>query len=45
VGVVLETSKDNIKIITTDNVVQVISNMDFDEKITIRNLVAKNKVG
>lgn len=44
-GVVLETSKDNIKIITTDNVVQVISNMDFDEKITIRNLVAKNKVG
>lgn len=45
VGIVIETTKDNIKVIDTGNILQVVSNMDFDEKITIRHLVAKNKSG
>jgi hypothetical protein len=45
VGIVVETTKDNIKILDTSNVIQIIGNIDFDEKIVIKNLVAKNKQG
>lgn len=45
VGIVIETTKDNIKVIDTANILQVVNNMDFDEKISMRHLVAKNKSG
>ena len=41
----LETTKDNIKILDTNNTMQIISNMDYDSKINSRNIVAKNKSG
>lgn len=45
VGIVLETTKDTIKILDSNNVIQVINNIDFDSKITVKHLVAKNIVG
>jgi hypothetical protein len=45
VGIVIETQKDNIKILDSNNTVQIISNMDFDSQINTRNLIAKNRTG
>lgn len=45
VGVVVETTKDTIKILDSNNVIQVINNIDFDSKITTKHLVAKNIIG
>lgn len=41
----IETTKDNIKIINMNNVIQVVGNMDFDENIRTGHLVAVNKGG
>lgn len=45
IGIVIETSKDNIKIMDTNNSIQIVNNMDFDSKINTRNIIAKNKIG
>lgn len=45
IGIVIETQKDNIKILDTNNTIQIISNMDFDSTINTRNLAAKNRTG
>lgn len=45
IGIVVETTKDNIKILDSNNTIQVIGNMDFDSKINTRNIVAKNRTG
>ena len=44
-GIVLETQKDTIKILDTNNTIQIISNMDFDSTINTRALIAKNRTG
>lgn len=43
IGIVLESNKDHIKIIDTNNVMQIINNLDFKDKININHLIAKNK--
>jgi hypothetical protein len=43
VGIVIETTKDSIKIIDTNNDIQIINNIDFGEKVEGRHFVAKNK--
>lgn len=45
VGIVLETRKDNIKILDTNNNVQVIGNMDFDSILSTKNVRAINRSG
>jgi transcription elongation factor len=45
IGIVLETTKDNIKILDTNNTIQIIGNMEVDSKLNTRNIVAKNKTG
>jgi hypothetical protein len=45
VGIVLATRKDNIKILDTNNTIQVISNLDFDSKINSKALATKNRSG
>ena len=45
IGIVIETQKDNIKILDTNNTIQIISNMDFDSTINTKNLIAKNRTG
>ena len=45
VGIVLETRKDSIKLLDTNNTIQIISNMDFDSLISTKNLIAKNRNG
>lgn len=42
VGVVIETRKDNIKIVDINCTTQVVSNMDFDSIVNTRNFNAKN---
>lgn len=41
----IETQKDSIKILDTNNTIQIISNMDYDNTVTTRNLIAKNRTG
>lgn len=43
IGIVIETTKDNIKILDANNSIQIINNMDFDSKLNTRNIVAKNR--
>lgn len=45
IGIVLETTKDNIKILDTNNTIQIIGNLDFDSKLNTRNIIAKNRTG
>lgn len=45
IGIVLETTKDNIKILDTNNTIQIIGNLDFDSKLNTRNIIAKNRSG
>ena len=42
VGIVIETKKDNIKILDVNNTIQIISNMDFDSVLNTRSFTAKN---
>lgn len=43
VGIVLSTTKDNIKILDMNNTIQIINNLDFDSKINSGLLLTKNK--
>lgn len=43
VGIVLSTTKDNIKILDMNNTIQIINNLDFDSKINSSLLLTKNK--
>ncbi len=43
VGIVLSTTKDNIKILDMNNTVQIVNNLDFDSKINSQTLLTKNK--
>jgi hypothetical protein len=43
VGIVLSTTKDNIKILDMNNTIQIINNLDFDCKINSSLLLTKNK--
>ena len=43
IGIVLSTTKDNIKILDMKNTVQIINNLDFDSKINSTLLLTKNK--
>jgi hypothetical protein len=43
IGIVLSTTKDNIKILDMNNTVQIINNLDFDSKINSTLLLTKNK--
>ena len=43
IGIVLSTTKDNIKILNMNNTIQIINNLDFDSKINSTILLAKNK--
>ena len=43
IGIVLSTTKDNIKILNMNNTVQIINNLDFDSKINSSLLLIKNK--
>ena len=45
IGIVIETTKDNIKILDTNNTIQIIGNMEVDSKLNTKNIVAKNKSG
>jgi DNA-binding IscR family transcriptional regulator len=45
VGIVIATNKDNIKMLDTTNAIQIVGNLDYESKITTRNLSAKNKNG
>jgi len=45
VGIIISTNKDNIKMLDTTNVIQIVGNMDYESKINTHNLVAKNKSG
>lgn len=42
-GIVLSTTKDNIKILDMNNTIQIINNLDFDSKINSTLLLTKNK--
>jgi hypothetical protein len=41
----MSTAKDNIKMLDTNNTIQIINNLDFDSKLNTRNIVAKNRSG
>ncbi len=43
VGIVLSTTKDNIKILDMNNTIQIINNLDFDSKINSSLLLTKNR--
>ena len=43
VGIVLSTTKDNIKILSMNNTMQIINNLDFDSKINSTLLLTKNR--
>ena len=43
VGIVISTTKDNIKILDMNNTIQIINNLDFDSKINSMLLLTKNK--
>ena len=43
VGIVLSTTKDNIKILDMNNTIQIVNNLDFDSKINSGVLLTKNK--
>jgi len=43
VGVVLSTTKDNIKILDMNNTIQIVNNLDFDSKVNSILLLTKNK--
>ncbi len=43
VGIVLSTTKDNIKILDMNNTIQIVNNLDFDSKINSSVLLTKNK--
>lgn len=43
IGIVLSTTKDNIKILDMNNTIQIINNLDFDSKINSNLLLTKNK--
>ncbi len=43
IGIVLSTTKDNIKILDMDNTIQIINNLDFDSKINSTLFLTKNK--
>lgn len=43
IGIVLSTTKDNIKILDMNNTVQIINNLDFDSKVNSSLLLTKNK--
>lgn len=43
VGIVLSTTKDNIKILDIDNTIQIVNNLDFDSKINSGVILTKNK--
>lgn len=45
VGIVISTNKDNIKMLDTNNVIQLIGNLDFESKINTNSLATKNKSG
>lgn len=45
VGIIISTNKDNIKMLDTSNVIQIVGNLDYESKINTHNLVAKNKSG
>ena len=45
IGIVLSTTKDNIKILDMNNTIQIINNLDFDSKINSTLLLTKNKNG
>jgi hypothetical protein len=42
---VMSTAKDNIKMLDTNNTIQIINNLDFDSKLNTKNIIAKNKSG
>lgn len=42
---VIGTNKDNIKILDSSNIIQIVGNLDYESKINTNNLVAKNKNG
>ena len=43
VGIVLSTTKNNIKILDMNNTIQIVNNLDFDSKINSGVLLTKNK--
>jgi hypothetical protein len=43
IGIVLSTTKDNIKILDMNNTIQIINNLDFDSKINSTLFLTKNK--
>lgn len=45
IGIVLSTTKDNIKILDMNNTIQIINNLDFDSKINSTLLLTKNRSG
>ncbi len=45
VGIVLSTTKDNLKILDMNNTIQIVNNLDFDSKINSSMLLTKNKNG
>ena len=45
VGIIISTSKDNIKILDITNVISIVNNLDYESKLNSRGIVAKNKFG
>ena len=45
VGIVIETRKDSMKLLDTDNAIRIVSSMDFDSHLATRNLITKNRLG
>jgi hypothetical protein len=41
----MSTAKDNIKMLDTNNTIQIINNLDFDSKLNTKNIIAKNRSG
>ena len=45
IGVVVSTSKDNVKMIDINNCISIVNNLDYESKLNTRNLIAKNRFG